>query len=286
MTKLRFTSIFVIIIALIATASFSQSCKQKEKKENRVSVSIPPLAYFAKEIGGDKVDVDILAPASGDPETFEPSIAQMRKLSDSKLFLITGLLPFENRTAQALGKGNTVVNLSDSINLIFGTHGDEEADPHIWASLNNALIISQQVTSEMCKAFPGHAEYFSQNLEKLKTKIINENSRIAAELEPCQGKSFLVWHPSLSYFARDYQLNQITLGEEHKEISINQLQQRINKVRQDSAKVFFYQKEMDSRQAQLISKETGLNPITITPLSEDIFSTINTAADAISSAYK
>ena len=33
-------------------------------------------------------------------------------------------------------------------------------------------------------------------------------------LRPCRGASFVVWHPSLSYFARDYGLHQIALSPE------------------------------------------------------------------------
>ena len=53
-----------------------------------------------------------------------------------------------------------------------------------------------------------------------------------------RGSSFLVWHPSLSYFARDYGLHQIALGgAEHKEVSIPALREAIEEARGSGASV-------------------------------------------------
>ena len=59
-----------------------------------------------------------------------------------------------------------------------------------------------------------------------------------------------VWHPSLSYFARDYGLEQISLGTEGKEMSAKSLTEAIDKARDKGVGVFFFQKEYDSRQAE------------------------------------
>ena len=45
--------------------------------------------------------------------------------------------------------------------------------------------------------------------------------------------------------------------------------------------VFFYQREYDSRQAETVTDATGLRPVTIAPLSENIEEAINKATDAI-----
>lgn len=75
----------------------------------------------------------------------------------------------------------------------------------------------------------------------------------------------MVWHPSLSYFARDYALNQVSIESEGKEASALQLKSHIDEAKSLAPHVFFYQKEYDSRQVELISKEIGteLLPINI-----------------------
>lgn len=278
MKPTRFVLLLLIVAALLP-AIFS--CGSREAAATpTVAVTIPPLAFFAEQIGGDRIVVTTLAPASADPETFEPSMAQMRRLSDSRLLLTTGLLPFEEKLLASLPASAAVVNLSDSIDLITGTHGHDEADPHIWTSLRNARIMARQVERALSETYPESAGYFAENLAALDARLAREDAEVARRLLPCRGRSFLVWHPSLSYFARDYGLRQITLGEEHKEIPLNLMRSRIDKVVADSASVFFYQKEFDPRQARVVTDATGLRPVEISPLSPDIISTITTAADA------
>ena len=58
------------------------------------------------------------------------------------------------------------------------------------------------------------------------------DNAITARLAPHKGDSFIVWHPSLSYFARDYGLNQVVVGgSEHKESSIADLKESIDTAR-------------------------------------------------------
>lgn len=266
-----------------------------------VVVSIPPLEYFVEKIGGDKVIVECLAPASADPETFEPSMAQLKTASQSRLMLTVGLLPFEQKVSEAIGASNqeiSIFELADSIPLIEGTHdhghGDHrheghshghEAnyDPHVWTSLRNARVIARNTCRVLSKSFPADSLYFSERLALLDRHLDSLDREIAQRLAPLKGKSFLVWHPSLSYFARDYGLEQLAVGNEHKEASITGLKDRLDQIRKARPLVFFYQREYDSRQAETISEATGLTPVVITPLSPDIEEAVNKAADAMTS---
>lgn len=275
-----------MLLILAIGALLPVGCTRKSSGQPVVTVSIPPLAYFAEQIGGDKISIRTLVPAGTDPETFEPSMAQMRQLADSKLLFTSGLLPFEERLAKSASTGSQTVALSDSIHLITGTHGDGEADPHIWTSLRNARIIARQVAAALSEAYPEFASEFATNLAALNRQLEKEDKEIEAQLLPFRGRSFLVWHPSLSYFARDYGLNQIVLGEEHKEVSVNQLRDKINQVKSDSAMVFFFQKEFDSRQAHIVTDATGLVPVEISPMSTDIITTVKSAAGSISSSKR
>ena len=81
-----------------------------------------------------------------------------------------------------------------------------------------------------------------------------------------KGTAFLVWHPSLSYFARDYGLLQISVGQEGKEASVQQLQSKIDEAKAHNAEVFFYQKEFDSRQAEVVNEQIGAEMVIINPL--------------------
>ena len=81
--------------------------------------------------------------------------------------------------------------------------------------------------------------------------------------------TFLIYHPALSYFARDYDLKQISIEKDGKEPSPNQLKELIETCRKEKAHVIFVQQEFDKRNAQLIADELGVSVVSINPLSYD-----------------
>lgn len=290
----------IAFLGAILASGCSGNGKQAEpvNKEElpRVVVTIPPLKYFVDRIGGGRVTVECLAPASADPETFEPSMAQLRKASHAQLMLTTGLLPFEEKVTEAISSSNPgirITPLNGSIKLIEGTHdhGDDghshshephgNYDPHIWTSLRNARTMARGTYKALLAASPADSLYFKSRLDSLDHHLDSLDRATSIRLAPTRGKTILVWHPSLSYFARDYGLHQLTIGNEHKESSISGLKERLDLARREKPMVFFYQREYDSRQAETVTDATGLRPVTIAPLSENIEEAINKAADAI-----
>ena len=81
--------------------------------------------------------------------------------------------------------------------------------------------------------------------------------------------TFLIYHPALSYFARDYGLKQVSIEEGGKEPSPAQLKVLIETCRKEKAHVILVQQEFDQRNARLIADELGMNVVSINPLSYD-----------------
>ena len=79
--------------------------------------------------------------------------------------------------------------------------------------------------------------------------------------------TFLIYHPALSYFARDYGLTQISIEEGGKEPSPAHLKALIEQSGHKKARIIFVQQEFDTRNAELIAKEAQLQIVPINPLS-------------------
>lgn len=253
-----------------------------------VMVTVSPLEYFAKAIGGDAVEVVTLAPGATDPETFEPTVAQMRDASQADVILTVGLFPFEEKLLKSVKASNpsaVSATLADSVPVILGTHGDDtEADPHIWLSLRNARTMARTAARTLSQALPSHNTMFASRLAELEQHIDSLDNVITSRLTPAKGASFIVGHPSLSYFAKDYGLHQIALEEEHKESSVSSLRRNLEKAKEMRPLVYFTQQQLDIRSSHPVSEATGLEPVSISPLSPHIEATILTAADAIAAA--
>ena len=56
----------------------------------KVVATIAPLADFARQVGGDKVEVTLLLPPGASPHTFEPTPKVVREISQARLFLKIG----------------------------------------------------------------------------------------------------------------------------------------------------------------------------------------------------
>ena len=122
---------------------------------------------------------------------------------------------------------------------------------------------------------------YTRNFNAFKSELDSLDSRIKSQLAGKQGSAFLVWHPSLSYFARDYGLRQVSLEYEGKEIPIDKLKQNIDAARESGAHVLFVQREFDSRQAETIGEELGVKMVKINPMSYNWETELENIANAI-----
>lgn len=262
-----------IIISVLA-AMMLPACSNKESHTTGkpvVTVSLRPQQYLLEEIVGDAYSVRSLLPKGGDPESYDPSLADMAETQNSAAYLTMGNFAFEDALTAKLRQANPrlpIVNTSKGIRPITGTHGQGHADPHVWVSVKNALIIAANMRDAMTAIDPDNAPLFARNYEHLAKRLERLHSKIKTALAPHRGEAFLVWHPSLSYFARDYGLKQIAVGgQEHKESSIPEMRERIDKAAQSGAKVFFVQEDVDSRHAEALSDMVKARMVEINPLS-------------------
>ena len=131
------------------------------------------------------------------------------------------------------------------------------------------MRISQDMYKDIVELDPKNKLYYYNRFNQLASELKSLDSKIVQILDSAECKSFLVWHPSLSYFARDYGLKQISLETEGKESSIKGFKQRLDKAAADSVSVFLYQQEFDSRQAEAIGKELGVRIENINPMNYD-----------------
>ena len=76
----------------------------------------------------------------------------------------------------------------------------------------------------------------------------------------------MIYHPALSYFARDYGLQQIPIEEGGKEPSPAHLKALIDLCKASDVRVIFVQPEFDQRNAETIMKQTGTRIVSINPL--------------------
>ena len=108
--------------------------------------------------------------------------------------------------------------------------------------------------------------YFKANLDNLVDKIERVDRAIRLKLTKDKTRAFLIYHPSLTYFAREYGLTQIPIEEEGREPSATQLQSVIANARDKGVKTLFVQKGFANRNVNIVAKSCGATMTDINPL--------------------
>jgi len=264
----KITATIILLFAFIAISG----CNRKPVKDKKplITVSILPQKYFVGKIAGDRFDINVLIPSGASPETYEPTPSQIIRLEKSKIYFETGYIEMEiNRMASYLHNKPDikVVNCSDGINLI--KKENKWIEPHIWLSPKNVKVMAQNIYNGLIAIDPGSEDFYGKNLAKFLKEIDDIDNSIREELKNLTSRSFLIYHPALTYFAKDYGLTQIPVQTEGKTPSSKYMKEIIEKAKKEGIKVIVVQQQFDIQKAKTIAKEIDATVITINPLNYD-----------------
>ena len=267
---------FIYILITLCLSACKPSAQSEQKPT--ITVTLEPLRYFTEAIAGDRYEVVIMVPKGSSPETYDPTPQQLVALNKSQAYFRIGHIGFEQTWMDRLASNSPQLKFfdtSEGIDLIHTAghqHGDHYhaggVEPHVWNSANNAIILAENIYQALCKLDSPNQTYYKERLDSLKLTI-QETDKTIRELLQKADRTFLIYHPALSYFARDYGLKQVSIEEEGKEPSPAQLKTLIETCRKENIHVIFVQQEFDVRNAQLIADELGVTIIPINPLSYD-----------------
>lgn len=262
-------------------------CSPRKSNHNEkpiITVTLEPQRYFTEAIAGDKFTVISMVPKGSSPETYDPIPQQLVSLGDSKAYFRIGYIGFEQTWMDRLMDNSPHIQIFDTskgIDLILNNgvpgHGHSHDDghnhavePHVWNSATNALILAGNTYKALCALDKDNQAYYLARYDSLCLSIHHTDSLIRKQLaQPEAAKSFMIYHPALSYFARDYGLNQISIEEGGKEPSPSHMKELIDLCKAEDVRVIFVQPEFDKRNAETIAQQTGTKVVPINPLSYD-----------------
>lgn len=277
--------LFIILISVILTScNFgSQSKETQDAEKPLITVTIEPLRYFTEAIAGDNFRVVSMVPKGSSPETYDPTPQQLMDLAKSKAYFRIGHIGFEKIWMDKLSDNAPHLqffDMSKGIELIYEETHHVGVEPHVWNSTTNAHTLATNILSALCALDKEHKTLFIERYDSLVGRLNRTDSLITEKLvKPEASRAFMIYHPALSYFARDYQLLQIPIESEGKEPSPAQLKELIKLCRAEKVRVIFVQPEFDRRNAELIAQQIGANVVEINPLSyhweEEMLKTAN-----------
>lgn len=274
---------YIVLIAIAAVCMLStQSCSNSARRnrgERIISVTIEPQRYFAEAIGGDKFTIKSMVPKGSSPETYDPTPQQLVALSESEAYLRIGYIGFEQTWMDRMLSNAPhlkVFDLSEGIELIHEgkqAHGDHfhegGVEPHVWSSVVNAKIIAGNTLRAFCQLDAANEEFFRARYDSIMVFLEETDTLLTRMLASGGDRSFMIYHPALSYFARDYGLRQIPIEVHGKEPSMSYLKSLIEVAEAEQVRTIFVQPEFDKRGAEFIAEQAQTKVVEINPLAYD-----------------
>ena len=257
--KLIFVVLFLININLNA-------------EKLNIGVTIQPIKEFVQKIAKDKVNISVMVGKNSDPHSYEPKPSQMLALNKTDLYFFTGI-EFDKIWLNKIKSQNK--------NIIFKDVSDAKFNnPHIWTSPKNVKKITLKIYKYLVEFDKKNSKFYQENLNIFLQEIDNIDKKIKKILNQKQ-RVFLTFHPAWEYFAKDYNLKQISIEIDGKEPKLKELIKIIKKVKKNNIKTIIVQPEFSDKMARLIAKELKIKVIRISVLNSDWSSTMIKLAKAI-----
>lgn len=279
--------VFIFILAVACTGP------QKADKPT-IAVTILPQKYFVQKIAGDLVDVQVLVPPGASPELYSLMPSQMTSLSGTLAWIGIGKVGFEEGWVDKIQESNPNLKYFDSSVKADWIAGEEEehgdhvhlhgVDPHIWSSPAEVKKIARESCKALVAVLPEYKTQFTENLAAFEKEIDILDAELKSTFDRLPSKKFLIFHPALTYLARDYGLEQIAMELDGKEPSPRHLKELAEMAKNENIKAIFVQKEFNMDNARQMAKEIGGEVIQVDPLNENWADELRSIAQKIAKA--
>jgi len=270
----------IITVMILAFSLFPISCQRNERvevgqKKLRVVTTLFPLYDFAKHIGREKVDVNLLLPPGVESHAFEPRPADLKRIQDSDIFLFTNkfMEPWVGGLLKGIDTRNlAVVDTSKGIPLLqrTGNQSDEEyahaeeagsPDPHIWLDFSNAITMVNTIAAEFIAKDPQNKEYYARNSYEYDKSLEELDKKYKNTLSRCKNKVIIhAGHFAFGYLAKRYGLTYVSAYKGFSpdaEPTPKRLVEITKNVRKYGVKYIYYEELVSPKVATVIAKETG-----------------------------
>lgn len=237
-----------------------------------VSVTILPQKGVIKAIGKDKVNVNVMVPPGVSPAIYSPSFKDLKKLKNSKIYFYTGV-PFDKKYLSKIKELNKNIELID-----FGDHIKKDKNPHIWLSPALLMLQAKVVLNTLIKNDPSNKSFYVKNFKEYinKLSLLEESG-----FNNIKQSSFITFHPSFYYFAKDFLIKEIAIEKEGKTPSFAYLDKIIKLAKKENIKTVIISKEFPKKYATIVANKINAKVVTISPLNEDPIKTINLLIKAL-----
>lgn len=251
----------------------------------KVVATTEDLAAIAKEVGGERVQVESLAKGVQDPHFLEAKPSLILKLSRADLFVQVGLdleagwvpsllVGARNGKIQSGGPGfvdasRGITPLEVPTGPIDRSAGDIhlQGNPHYWLDPMNAKQIARNIGEGLKRIDPGGAGLYDRNIADFSSRLDEAVARWEEKMKPFAGAKVITYHKSWPYFLKRFGLAAIGYIEPKPGIppSTLHLKELIELIRREQVKVIIMEPYFSDQAPKFVAEKTGAKVVILPP---------------------
>ena len=248
----------------------------------KVAVGTAPEKFLAEQIGGKNVEVYCIMPEGKNLHDFSVTPEMIKKISECRIFFHSGL-PFEVQIAQILDPAKTdifdysmyVDKINAPNNNLHTAEHDSKFDVHIWFNYINLYKMAVDTEKVISRHDGQNAAFYFKNRDILCNKITESQSATQNKLQRFGGRPFLTHHAAFTYFANEFNLQQMPFEYNGREITPKNLVFLARFAKKYNIKRIFIQSTAPENVRRAIRNATGAQLIIINPDSYNVLETLN-----------
>lgn len=304
-SRIGLLALALVLIASLTACGSKSSGSIVEGKINVVT-TFYPIYEFAKEIGGEDINVINLLPVGVEPHDWTPRSQDIMNTSKAQLFLYNGagLEGWVPNFLKGLDSSSKVkaVEVSKGIDLIMtneehdhghdGEHDHEHehsenaehseqdthnndtsedslyTDPHTWVSPKSAIVMARNIKESLESVDPEHKEGYEERYNKLAERLEALDNKFEEELTKLPNHKIVVSHQAFSYLARDYGLEQYAIMglSPDAEPRGQDIVNLAKMVKEEGIKYIFFEELVSDKIAKTLAGEAGVSTMVLNPV--------------------
>jgi ABC-type Zn uptake system ZnuABC Zn-binding protein ZnuA/ABC-type Mn2+/Zn2+ transport system permease subunit len=257
--------------ALVALAATLGGCVQVGSSGDKLSVvaTTTQIADFARNVGGEAVDVHQILQPNTDPHEYEPRPGDVTATAGAKLVLDNGdnLDAWMGKVVSESGADARVVDLGAHlpVHVPGETSGPEASryDPHWWHDPLNAEAAVREIRDAMIAADPSRQKAFQRNAAAYlrNLRALDTGVRHCFASMPADQRKLVTDHDAFNYFAKRYGITVVgaVIPSQTTEAqpSAGEIAQLADEIRREHVHAIFPESSINPDVAQALARQTG-----------------------------
>lgn len=254
-------TVILIFLALIIVINKSKNNKIDTNENFKIVTSFYPIYIMTSNItqGAENIElVNMTESNVGCLHDYTLSTSDMKKIENADVFIANGL-GLENFMDKVISAYTKLKIIDSSDNIKNKIVDEDEVNPHIWTSIENAIKQVENIYSKLCEYNSENIDIYTKNYKKYIQELNNLKQRYEIELSNLKDVKVICLNEALTYLLNEQNMDVTTIETDHEEstLSADSLKDLIIKMKEENIQIIVIDKNDNTRNAQTLANETG-----------------------------